>query len=160
MSAYLKRKEPYSEAIPPTDTVPPTPQPQSKAKAKQKVKRRRVDYDSSSDVGTDDSSEDELFDAVYGGDPVGKEFFDDDEQVWCRVVSKGVDKHRNRYLQYMPHGNKEASSVREVRAWYAKKCRDQNANVAHAFDIGISIRVISENDQTVIKYMFILLYHA
>ncbi len=35
---------------------------------------------------------------------------------------------------YMLHGKKEASSVREVRAWYAKKGRNPNpnANVAYA----------------------------
>jgi hypothetical protein len=44
-----------------------------------------------------------------------------------------IDKHCNRYLQYMLHGNgkKEATSVREVRAWYEKKGRAPNVASAY-----------------------------
>ena len=86
---------------------------------------------SDDDIQTDASETNECNVRTYGDDLVGKEFYEPDDECWCLITGKAVDSYGNRYLYYNLKGDREISSVPEVREWFNKQGREGQIRAGH-----------------------------
>jgi hypothetical protein len=98
--------------------------PQKRLKKTPKPTSPDEDSASDDDIQTDASETNECNVRAYGDDLVGKEFYEPDDECWCLITGKAVDNYGNRYLYYNLKGDREISSVPEVREWFNKQGRE------------------------------------